>query len=39
MLLANDNDETVTKLTLEMLDRWQTNELMNGGIAEADFNI
>lgn len=34
-----EDDETVTKLTLEMLDRWQTNELMNGGFAEADFNI
>ncbi|WP_406817131.1 hypothetical protein [Mycobacterium sp. M23085] len=34
-----ENDETVTKLTLEMLDRWQTNELMNGGIADADMNI
>ena len=34
-----EDDETVTKLTLEMLDRWQTNELTNGGIAEADMNI
>lgn len=32
-------DETVAKLTLEMLDRWQTNELMSGGIAEVDMNI
>ena len=34
-----EDDETVAKLTLEMLDRWQTSELMAGGIAEADLNI
>ena len=35
----NEPNETVAKLMLEMLDRWQTNELMNGGPSPADQKI
>lgn len=35
----NEPDETVAKLMHEMLDRWQTNELMSGGPSPADQRI
>jgi hypothetical protein len=35
----NEPNEIVAKLMLEMLDRWQTNELMNSGPSPADQKI
>jgi hypothetical protein len=35
----SETNETVAKLMLEMLDRWQTNELMNGGPTPASHRI
>ncbi len=35
----DEPSDTVAKLMLEMLDRWQTNELMNNGPSPADQKI
>lgn len=35
----NESNGTVMKLMVEMLDRWQTNELMNSGPSPADQKI